>query len=590
MKSNHSFHLFKQFTGFASRAAFSLTLIAAILSGCGPSSQDVQATINAAVIRTAGAQPTPTLTSTANATISFALSAPSGQVPNSRFYAVDMQSGAFTAMDLVAAPAGTLYSLQIPAGTYNFYARSLQDGDTTYFGLWDSPDGGLSAMPLQSGGKVTHLNLTPGSLCNPGNSLPASPDGKFPPTPAQPDPSVCQGTPGPTGILSFKFTAKTGQTPALRFYAVETQTGAFVTKDISAGPAETVYQVGLLPGVYVFYARALQPDDIDYFGAWHSLGGGLNALQVEAGQPVTDSPLPLSPGNPCDPIYSLPASPDGAFSATASYQGLAKCPGVTGSLATVNFSFKSDASRTPWMRVYFVNTLTNAYQLLELVSGATSAQYSIQLAPGDYNIYARSLQPNDNVYFGAWNNPGGWLAEINLKAGDAANVVLTPGNPCDLTLALPVSPDGKFPHTDAYKEKAGCAGENAADLATIYFQIQPEKGPLGVIFYAVEVNTGAYVRLAIDNAADGAVFSLDIPAGVYQFYARSTGPDDTSYFGLWNGPDGMLLTITIQPNQLLRGLLLTPPGDPCSPAYLLPASPDGVYPATSTYAGQFGCP
>ncbi len=78
--------------------------------------------------------------------------------------------------------------------------------------------------------------------------------------------------------------------------------------------------------------------------------------------------------------------------------------------------------------------------------------------------------------------------------------------------------------------------------------------------------------------------TLTVPAGDYQVFAHMPGDVNGTFLGYWDVSTGQLNTTTVSNNETNSDPILTLADDPCS--QVLPATPDGKYPATDSEAFQ----
>jgi hypothetical protein len=240
-------------------------------------------------------------------------------------YAVGVQGGYYSLSAPNTSP-GSVHSMLVPPGSYQVYARATTPNDPAYFAAW-AGGGGLITFSMAENSTID-INLSPpADPCNSAYWLPNSPDGRFPPTSdylvqfgcITPTPSLTPVpvvTASPTGLttvqLTVSFSIPSTTPPPVAIYVIGAN-NVYYTQDAPLTGINASYLFQVPPGDYQVYARSTLSGDESFYGVWIA-GSGLATISV---QPIGGASAMLTPPpDACDPVYSLPSSPDGRFPPT----------------------------------------------------------------------------------------------------------------------------------------------------------------------------------------------------------------------------------------------------------------------------------
>ncbi len=235
--------------------------------------------------------------------------------------------------------------------------------------------------------------------------------------------------------------------------------------------------------------------------------------------------------------------------------------------------------------VYLINIDTAKYYKDLMPAGPSLNQLTFEVAPGNYQVEARSNNPSDPSYYGYWQEGGG-LTTFKVESGEENSFpgLTLPDDPCSDLFQLPASPDNEFEATTADCNPAESESTSATGVVKVSFS---EPVPSGVqVVYLINTATEAYYSQEF-NPADINNVTLEVPQGFYQIYARDI-EIDLAYSGYWQA-EGGLQTINLGSEY---DIVLSGPADPCQAAYFLPPSPDGRFINTDDlrYQERYGCP
>ena len=399
-----------------------------------------------------------------------------------------------------------------------------------------------------------------------------------------------------TSQFNVGFSIPSLNSPSVVIYAVAAD-GSYYTMDAAYTGQNATYLLPVPPGEYQVYARSSVPNDPSYFGVWLQSGGQARHSVPDGGAlSVALTPPP----NPCEAVFWLPASPDGRFSPVANLQGPLGClkptaqPTATMPSATARLNIRFNlpgASYAPSTIIYAVN-LQGGFYPLAIPSAAPGTLYVLSVPPGSYQVYARSTLPGDISFFGAWAVGGGLSAYSVVHNGQIDIPLAPPPDRCNPAYWLPASPDGVFQPVSAYQQQMGCLNPTQTPTpvySTARLNVRfnaPSSYIAPTMIYAISAQ-GNYYLLSAPSAVPGTLYTILVPPGTYQVYARATTPGDLTYYGAWNWYGG-LAGFTLGADGALDVGLTYPP-NVCDPNFGLPASPDGRFSATADFLPQLGC-
>ena len=508
-----------------------------------------------------------------------------GSPPDTVIYAVERTTGYFYTLPADSAPNGTIFTFSLPQGEYQFYAYSTDLQQDGYYALWQGEAGGLGSLALIPGQHLTGATLlAPRDICNPAYWVPPSPDGRFPGGSQLAVEADCTLSGGTMAAGTLKLVVQTPGFLPLIFYAVDTTGNYYKLEEEQAAP-NSEYSLDVPPGSYQVYARSSGNEaGLPFLGAWGT-SGGLKQFRVKSEQTVEDIVLRV-PEDMCDPLYWLPASPDGLYPPVSDNAGLMECDDRQDTTLSGKIELRVDVpGKLPVSVVIYAVNAAGEYYSLDQEQVVNSDRFTLYVQPGVYQIYARALESDEGVpYFGYWQ-PGGGLAYVRVMANQKMDgiVLSLPEDACDPVYWLPPTPDDEFPATNDTSVVSACSdSEGAGEPARLDISFSlPEGQPPDTLIYVVAAN-GEYYTIAALSAPNHSFFFIEVEAGSYQIYARSTQDGSQTFFGLWSSSGG-LASFVVNGGQHLTGLVLSPPANPCSASYTLPPSPDGKFPSTSEY-------
>jgi hypothetical protein len=113
------------------------------------------------------------------------------------------------------------------------------------------------------------------------------------------------------------------------------------------------------------------------------------------------------------------------------------------------------APPTPPMIVYAVDQATGLWASVETAAADGEADYTIEVQPGNYVLFAFSLDENTPGYTGHANAEGTDLGAVSVVGGQTvSDIMLTPPGQaaCGSMWGIPPSPDGRFASINVSKE------------------------------------------------------------------------------------------------------------------------------------------
>ncbi len=144
---------------------------------------------------------------------------------------------------------------------------------------------------------------------------------------------------------------------------------------------------------------------------------------------VTTQPAPVAPAETAVPPAAQAATPD------------------VNAVGIITGYIQLQAPSTPAMALYAVDPATKVWAMVETLPSEYMGTFSIEVPPGNYQLYARFLTEAWG-YVGHVSETTGDLATVTVAANQTVGSVLlrmVGPSDCGLGFGLPASPDGRYP-------------------------------------------------------------------------------------------------------------------------------------------------
>ncbi len=257
----------------------------------------------------------------------------------------------------------------------------------------------------------------------------------------------------PMGRISGRIEYQAPPTPATALYVVNILDGQWFVYDLIGSDGPTLFDFEVPAGMYQLYAR--QSDGGPMAAAYLNPDETLGAINVPAGQVISDVLLKFAaPQNLCQRT-ALPVSPDGRFAAIDA----TTCPDLNAApseeaVATIRGTITYQAPPTPTSMLYFVSA--ERWYWLEVPGGDPVASFEWQVAPGTYQLFAFSVGSEGGSVAGfyrpsAFGDKAAGAGFITVTAGQVVENISVQNINSDncVFFTIPASPDGRFPALEA---------------------------------------------------------------------------------------------------------------------------------------------
>ena len=247
------------------------------------------------------------------------------------------------------------------------------------------------------------------------------------------------------------------------------------------------------------------------------------------------------------------------------------------------------APRTPVIYIYALDPQNGTWFTTQSEESDSVGSYTLEVAPGTYQLFGFA---ENGAYLGY--SPDSWeLAQVEISAGETLtdiNLNLPGYSECGDTFGVPASPDGRFakapgPDEVCKKNLLESMGSFSAPTLVLNGTISLQGSDIpAMTVYAVDSNQEVWYSMDTTPQQGTAVFNMEVTEGNYLLMAYA----DNGEYAALTGDGWSLTEISAVTGQDVSGLNLTAPAQTESgPSFMLPASPDGRYPAASSTAAIF---
>ena len=247
------------------------------------------------------------------------------------------------------------------------------------------------------------------------------------------------------------------------------------------------------------------------------------------------------------------------------------------------------APPTPVVYIYALDPQNGTWFTTQSEESTSVGSYTLDVAPGTYQLFGFA---ENGAYLGY--SPDSWeLAQIEVTAGETLtdiNLNIPGYSECGDTFGVPASPDGRF--TEAPGPDEVCKNALLENMGTFSAPTLVLNGTISLqgsdipamTVYAFDSNQELWYSTDTPPQQNQAVFNMEVTEGNYLLMAYA----DNGEYAALTGDGWSLTEISAVTGQDLSGLNLTTPAQTESgPSFMLPASPDGRYPAAGSTATIF---